>query len=172
MGRGRIPAGVESSYLSSGSDTRQEQQQVSIPDRRPDVTVDDLEIRVLMTTVEFAVPPGRPRPRRVSFIWRTLNPYVVDVQLDTGDREHPAPVWVLPRELLADRVAHCADQGDIRLQDLGSIRIQLTGSAGYLWVDVRELEVFLRDTFAWVPLGQERMWISLDAELAALLQTP
>jgi hypothetical protein len=36
---------------------------------------------------------------------------------------------------------------------------------------VRELEEFLRDTFARVPLGQGRMWISLDAELAALLQT-
>jgi hypothetical protein len=82
---------------------------------------------------------------------------------------------MLSRELLADhadRVGHNADQGDIGLHDPGSIRIPLTGSAGHLRVDVRELEVFLGDTFARVPLGRERMWMSLDAELAALLRAP
>ena len=142
------------------------------PDPRLADTVDDLEILMLMTTVDLAVPHGWPQPRRASFIWRTLNPDVVDVQLDTGRCEHPAQVWLLSRELLADRVAHGAGQGDIRLQDPGSIWIQLSSSAGYLRVDVGELDGFLRDTFARVPLGQERMWVSLDAEFAALLQTP
>ena len=145
---------------------------MSTPDPRPGDTLADLEVLMLITTADLAAPHGWPQPRRASFTWRTLNPYLVEIQLATRRGEDSASVWLLSRELLAEGLTHGGGQGDIRLHDPGSIWIRLTPPAGHLRVDARELAEFLRDTLSQVPLGQERMWTSMDAELATLLATP
>lgn len=127
---------------------------------------------MLITTADLVAPSGRRRPRRTSFIWRTFDPDAVEVQFGAGRRGHPEQVWFLSRGLLVEGLTQGVGQVDARigldLPDPGSIGVRLTASVGHLRVGARELGEFLRDTLSRVPLGQQRLWMSLDAERAAL----
>jgi hypothetical protein len=114
--------------------------------------IDDLEVLMLITTTDLVAPSGRRQPRRTSFTWRTLDPDVVQVRLDTRRREHPEQVWLLSRGLLAEGLTHGAGQGAIPtgpdLPDPGPIWVQLPPQVGHLRVGARELGELLRDTFS------------------------
>ena len=142
-------------------------------------TLDDIEVLMLITTAHLVipdVPSGLPLSRRISFTWRMLDPYAVQVQLGTRRSGHPEQVWVLSRELLAAGLAHSAGQGEVTIGpdplDQSAVQVRLAAPTYHLRVHATELKEFLRETSFHVPLGQDQRWMGLDAELAALLQTP
>jgi hypothetical protein len=84
---------------------------------------------------------------------------------------------VLSRELLTEGLTRAAGLGDVRITpDAGNqhtLLLRLSAPLGQVTfrVDARELAEFLDATFDMLPLGEELLWVPLDAEIAALLDT-
>ncbi|MFI0235632.1 SsgA family sporulation/cell division regulator [Streptomyces sp. NPDC016845] len=82
--------------------------------------------------------------------------------------------WTFARELLATGVREPAGLGDVRVRPYGYDRTVLEFHAmeGTAIVHIRtgELERFLADTKALVPVGEESLHVDVDSDLAELLR--
>lgn len=118
-----------------------------------------------------------PIPVRAELSWRIADPYVVRMMFETGNPDRPEVLWVLSRELLAEGLTRPAGVGDVRIMPdaahRGTLLLRLSAPLGQVTfrMDTWELADFLDATFAVVPLGEELLWVPLDAEIAALLDT-
>lgn len=120
---------------------------------------------------------AHPVPVRAHLSWLVADPYRVRMTFETGKPDRPQVLWVLSRELLAEGLTRAVGLGDVRITpdagDQDSLLLRL--SAPLKQVTFRmaawELAKFLDATFDMVPLGAELLWVPLDAEIAALLDT-
>ncbi|MFJ9038463.1 SsgA family sporulation/cell division regulator [Streptomyces sp. NPDC102406] len=82
--------------------------------------------------------------------------------------------WTFARELLAAGMTEAAGLGDVRVRPYGYDRTVLEFHAveGTAIVHIRtgELERFLSDTTALVPVGEEYLHVDVDGDLAELLR--
>jgi hypothetical protein len=138
-------------------------------------TTDAIISRICIALLQ---PDGRSVPVRVSLRWRPEDPFVVQVLFRTGNAERPEVGWDLSRELLAEGLVCKAGIGDVRIEPDGTqsdvLRLHLSSPGGEVTflLDSRTLAEFLDCTFDMIPLGEESLWVSFDAELAALLDAP
>ncbi|MEU6658054.1 SsgA family sporulation/cell division regulator [Streptomyces sp. NPDC046821] len=82
--------------------------------------------------------------------------------------------WTFARELLAVGLGEAAGQGDVRVRPYGFERTVLEFHAceGTAIVHIRtgELRRFLTSTAMLVPVGDEHLYLDLDADLAELMR--
>ncbi|MFJ8826781.1 SsgA family sporulation/cell division regulator [Streptomyces sp. NPDC102467] len=82
--------------------------------------------------------------------------------------------WTFARELLASGVEEPVGAGDVRVRPYGYDRTVLEFHAmeGTAVVHIRtgEVERFLSDTTELVPVGEEHLYVDVDADLAELLR--
>ncbi|WIV60013.1 SsgA family sporulation/cell division regulator [Amycolatopsis nalaikhensis] len=117
--------------------------------------------------------PGGGGRTQVTLVYRVSDPYAV--QLDIPD--HGVVVsWLLSRDLLADGLDGGAGLGDVRVSpvlfDGAGVLVELVNPDGPGSVVLRfaraDLERFLDDTDAMVPVGTEASRIDWERELRAL----
>ncbi|GAA2302170.1 SsgA family sporulation/cell division regulator [Streptomyces kunmingensis] len=82
--------------------------------------------------------------------------------------------WTFARELLTSGMTETAGAGDVRVRPYGYDRtvLEFHAAEGTAIVHIRtgEIQRFLSDTTALVPVGEESLHVDLDGDLAELLR--
>lgn len=125
------------------------------------------------TCMDLLRPGHEPLPVRTHLVWRTTDPYAVQLGFHTRTATTTNVVWTLSRELLAQGLTGEAGLGDVRLRPApdATVLLQLRPPTGQtcLRIDTWVLEEFLTATYRHIPLGHESLGMSLDTEISALL---
>jgi hypothetical protein len=112
--------------------------------------------------------PTLPVNTRLSY--DPTDPYAVRMTFRTGDG---TVAWTFARDLLFDGLRRPTGDGDVHLEpDAEALRLILTAPTGQaeFALDAFDVAVFLEETTAAVPRGQESRAVDVDAALQRLLE--
>ncbi|WP_189868712.1 SsgA family sporulation/cell division regulator [Streptomyces viridiviolaceus] len=127
------------------------------------------------TTAHVSAPKGPPPlPLRAELHYRVTDPYAV--RLSLGPSTGPLTTWTFARELLAEGLRRPAGPGDVMViprycHHPHSIRIVLSNLAGTALIELAaaEVDAFLQQAFALVPLGTESDHLDVDGAITVLM---
>lgn len=131
----------------------------------------ELELRLV-------VPGSTSLPVAAGARYDSADPYAVHVAFRTGGGSDGGDVveWTFARQLLTDGVARSVGEGDVQVwpsfiagRAVACLSLSSPSGRALFEVPLGELQEFLAQTYAAVPIGVESSFIDLDAELALLL---
>ncbi|WP_413102390.1 SsgA family sporulation/cell division regulator [Streptomyces sp. Inha503] len=128
--------------------------------------------QVCAETVFEIVEPDGTAPVDVGLVYDTRDPYAVAMELEIRDSRHPS-VWVLSRSMLAEGLLVPAGLGNVQITPATPefVLLQLGSDAeqASMWMPLPEIEEFLESTYDAVPVGEEELWLEVDATLQQIL---
>lgn len=130
----------------------------------------DVDVNVQL---RLCIPDADAVPLPVSLRYSARDPYAVRAVFRGDDLEVE---WVFARDLLSVGLSRPAGDGDVHVwpcwesgQDTVLISLSSPDGKAVLEAEARDVQAFLQRTAHVVPLGDEALFLDVDAELSRLL---
>ncbi|MGI5347318.1 SsgA family sporulation/cell division regulator [Streptomyces sp. CA-250714] len=128
--------------------------------------------RVCTETVFEIVEPDGTAPVDVEMVYDTRDPYAVAMDLEIRNSQQPS-IWVLSRSLLAEGLLIPAGLGNVQITpatpEFVLLQLGTDAEQASLWMPLPEIEEFLESTYDVVPVGEEELWLKVDAAVQQIL---